>query len=922
MPSETPGVGREISHRRRESTGAEKRRDPRGHGNKRDGGPVTRKTACIYRAACPEESLRYEVVGKIWDVGPADVSRFRMSAFLSGLTRFVSLQTQVEFNTAETEFTTSQTSAKIDSASCDPSNSMRSAYATSKNTTSNIDAGPVLTMSSSSVRSVATASEDEGTAEIEISLGPCSNANEATARACSSCSCAYDDTDSLNTIRSRHWWPAYKECLELARCRKATNSAKPAHEKLRNQRLCSKPLQLSLRLERLELSDKDVEIISSWCCNVSEDGSVIIRKLWLFGNRIADYGAKCISHMMCTTAHRSGSRDPHTRSAEAMLKEIHLSHNRITDVGAGHILRAISKIRDSIHSPIWLRLEWNRIRLSALWGILDQLDISVDVPNSGDGESLLLDATPALTKSSSSIDTTEETKQRSIKHQQRPKFRPTNTSNNKNSRRRESSSSLQYSGEECHVRLPWIHSQYEAPSDAKILKEATQLWRDSRDNWKRGDYVPLEEMGKASLFESNRSDLNTSPYKGDEEASMQHGTEENYIRRPPERCGPFIFVLDTSALLSMIGAPASVALPMTFTFKLLARMAAERRFGRSLPPEQRTHFIIPASVALQLDALKNDSRAKVAVRRFFGKDIDVYGSGGYDFLTLLGSHEGEGLLLDSAAELVGSRSGNFASKGQRVDSRVVEIALYFQQHCLAALETPEDRLSHQESEMPQSASPTTPSSTAVHRPESSSRDLVMGYLPVCLITGDNYQVQLSRTHGVPAVRTSEVESCLEGVLEQVQEKPLTAEDLRSALRLASTSSLGAVNAHSLQKEFDSSVACLRASLDLVTRYQERASRALSVLSDASFPSETVRIQMASKILSEAISVDCYNSFQTKSVEDCGIRGVVGEDLCSSAEFVETLQLQLLEWDKKSVASHETVGRVLKLSPSPKESDYV
>ena len=39
---------------------------------------------------------------------------------------------------------------------------------------------------------------------------------------------------------------------------------------------------------------------------------------------------------------------------------------------------------------------------------------------------------------------------------------------------------------------------------------------------------------------------------------------------------------------------------------------------------------------------------------------------GLDFLTILGEHEGEGLVADADAEVAGSRSAHMADKGQKV----------------------------------------------------------------------------------------------------------------------------------------------------------------------------------------------------------------------------------------------------------------
>ena len=50
--------------------------------------------------------------------------------------------------------------------------------------------------------------------------------------------------------------------------------------------------------------------------------------------------------------------------------------------------------------------------------------------------------------------------------------------------------------------------------------------------------------------------------------------------------------------------------------------------------------------------------------QFFKDGLEQLGPGGHDFLTLLGSHEGEGLVLDVG--LAGSSSPFLSSKGQKV----------------------------------------------------------------------------------------------------------------------------------------------------------------------------------------------------------------------------------------------------------------
>lgn len=104
--------------------------------------------------------------------------------------------------------------------------------------------------------------------------------------------------------------------------------------------------------------------------------------------------------------------------------------------------------------------------------------------------------------------------------------------------------------------------------------------------------------------------------------------------------------------------------PTFFTLDLLAQLADRGLFGRALPATEQVFIIVPASVAIQLDALKTDPWARPAVRRFMGKGLDEMGPAGRSFLTVLGAHEGEGLLLEREAEVAGSRGADVGSRGQ------------------------------------------------------------------------------------------------------------------------------------------------------------------------------------------------------------------------------------------------------------------
>lgn len=64
------------------------------------------------------------------------------------------------------------------------------------------------------------------------------------------------------------------------------------------------------------------------------------------------------------------------------------------------------------------------------------------------------------------------------------------------------------------------------------------------------------------------------------------------------------------------------------------------------------------SVMKQLDGLKGASPPLgPAVRRFLGDTLEDCGTGGYNFLTVLAAHEGEGLLLERNATYAGTSLG-------------------------------------------------------------------------------------------------------------------------------------------------------------------------------------------------------------------------------------------------------------------------
>ena len=143
-------------------------------------------------------------------------------------------------------------------------------------------------------------------------------------------------------------------------------------------------------------------------------------------------------------------------------------------------------------------------------------------------------------------------------------------------------------------------------------------------------------------------------------------------------------------------------------------------------------------------------------------------------ITVLGAHEGEGLLAERGGEVTGSRSVHLASKGQRADHRIVEVALFFQTEILAARAAQEGGGSAVHEGGDALASPAAPPS-----------------LPVVLVSADNMQVHLARAHGLPAARTADLNAALAEALpgsdrgaEAVGPGRLSAAALRAALSSA------------------------------------------------------------------------------------------------------------------------------------------
>lgn len=162
-------------------------------------------------------------------------------------------------------------------------------------------------------------------------------------------------------------------------------------------------------------------------------------------------------------------------------------------------------------------------------------------------------------------------------------------------------------------------------------------------------------------------------------------------------------------------------------------------------------------------------------------------------MTVLGAHEGEGMVLDLEAEVAGSRSPHIASRGQRVDALIVEVALFFQRELTSAAKLAAKPLQSAASSgagtpsLAGSANGTalsmaSPSGLTPSTEASGSSDERPGMLPVMLLSNDNGQLQLARSHGLPAVRLADTRS-----LDSLPpSQPLSASTLRSVLLSAAT----------------------------------------------------------------------------------------------------------------------------------------
>jgi PIN domain len=708
---------------------------------------------------------------------------------------------------------------------------------------------------------------------------------------------------NTGTTNSRTWWnsssvvaPAV-DAAALPRNAVATTeeeeaaaaaaAALAAAQQQRSQQPQEGPLELSLRLERLDLTDVEAAMLADWAEQHAQRGTAIIRKLWLFGNRLCDDGAAAVARIV----------------ALGTVTECHLSHNLISLVGAQKLLETVPVADDEKRSnlnPLWLRLEWNRISLSGLVTILEaqhaQHGLLCDVP-----EAAREDAAPPLPTlpkylkaakqnqilatrgNNEAAQETEEEENEEVfataspsptRYQGQTNNTSTRTSSN-SAFTRSTRNQLKYIIEQCHCRLPWVSSQFETPSEAAVLREAKTLWG-KEESAADGSRDNAKDNGNENNSVSNSGEQSSSTATNVFKNLLSSSSSSSLALPLPASSftsiattGPLLLVPDTSALLAMAGADPSMTAPTFFTLEWLFNLSTRGLFGRMLPPREQIFIIIPASVATQLDALKSDAGAKGAVRRFMSKGLDDMGPAGANFLTMLGAHEGEGLVLEHGAEVAGSRGADVGSRGQATDHRIVEVGLYFQQECVKAALGGAGAENAEKSEN-----------------EEQKAQHFSSSLPVILLTSDNGQQALAKAHGLPAVRMSDLAAVRSQVVGHVEAKqPLTASLLRAALRPAAVAALGKVAARSLQMEFDGAVACLRAAVEHLSLAQRRET--------------ALREQAAVPGLKNTACLEKGNAESAAEFE-------------ASRELVEALEKRLKEWDGL-IRSHQVASRVLQWS---------
>ncbi|GIM02389.1 hypothetical protein Vretimale_7262 [Volvox reticuliferus] len=590
-------------------------------------------------------------------------------------------------------------------------------------------------------------------------------------------------------------------------------------------------LRISLRLERQLLNDTEVEMLAAW---YEERAASLIEmsKLWLFDNRVGDRGAAAVARALLHPG----------------LLELHLSHNVIGDKGAAALLEALPVERPTGLRPLWLRLEWNIINADLLQQRLDEQrkarGLISDVPQIRPSSGIPGGSSPAhenrlvLGKPGGGTPCGAAAAAVSVRLpwascQKQPP----------------SEAGVLRAVKGFYTHVPKLQSAA-APTTtitpplppAQPPPPPQRSAASSESPQPRPQPCPPPASTTPSLASSSTATPPppaAPPVRSTPAAAYGTPTGASASAAVPAGCdrtyapGPLLLFPDTSALISMLGgnttlleasattaataarsglstpagaAGANKAFPgrsggggnggprPPLDWSLLVSLAAQGRFGRSLPLPDQVFIVVTDSVMKQLDGLKSLPETRAAVRRFMSEGLELAGPAGYDFLTVLGAHEGEGLALagehGGLMGLAGSRSPWLATRGQAVDVRIVEVALYYLAEVTRA---------YQQSADGNDSGGGEGSST----PRGS-------FLPVILLSNDNAQISAAKSHGLPAFRLTAAAD-LSAQLDAVAggTGPLSSEVLRQLLAPQATKALGTTATRSLQDQFDCAVGTLR-----------------------------------------------------------------------------------------------------------------
>ena len=124
---------------------------------------------------------------------------------------------------------------------------------------------------------------------------------------------------------------------------------------------------------------------------------------------------------------------------------------------------------------------------------------------------------------------------------------------------------------------------------------------------------------------------------------------------------------------------------------LLSSLVERQRLtlpGRSPHPGRHIPSVSSTGLSLDMQGHGRPAPAPQDAQQQHAVQDTAHLPAGLDILTVLGAHEGEGLVVEHDAAVAGSGSALLRDKGQRVDAKIVEVALFFQQEMLGAGQDP------------------------------------------------------------------------------------------------------------------------------------------------------------------------------------------------------------------------------------------